>query len=308
MQNKDNVLELVKSGEITPQEAVDKLGSHGDFLSDIEPDLARTTLDVGLKAFIEHEYILSNRGNMVVLAARAGNGKTALACQLGLHASTSKKVLFFSLEMSKKALTERLISVHSNIEIKQLRNPDFAGKVKKARQELKKYKFKIIDTPRLSLNGLLGAVYDENRIEQVGLVIIDYIGLLSRDKTDKRHLDVAEIASKIKTEVADKLGIPVLVLAQMNQGIDGRFATAKLKGKEATVRPLLADIGESKGIADAADVVMFLYRPCINDPFVPREVFQVYVLKNRNGATVDFSLHFSEKLTKFYDKGEYDFV
>lgn len=293
--------------ENTPEELLKASQEHGSYLQDIELDLGRKPLLCGFPTIEGHEYILSNRGNLVILAARAGEGKSALAAQLALNTSQHTKVLFFSLEMSKKAIAERLMSVVSQVPIKKLKNPSYANQVRQAYERLKSHKLKIIDTANLSINTLMSMVYDENRISPVGLVVIDYIQLLSADTSEKRHLDLSKISSTIKTKLADKLSIPVLVLAQMNQGIDSRLAEAarlKAMGKTLEIRPQRSDIGESKGIVDAADVVMFLRRPCISDPDEPRSLFKVAVCKNRNGTTKDFDLEFSEELTYFVDKGD----
>ncbi len=292
--------------ENTPEELLKASQEHGSYLQDIELDLGRKPLLCGFPTIEGYEYILSNRGNLVILAARAGEGKSALAAQLALNTSKHTKVLFFSLEMSKKAIAERLMSVVSQVPIKKLKNPIYAGQVKQAYDSLRTHKLKIIDTANLSINTLLSMVYDENRISPVGLVVIDYIQLLSADTSEKRHLDLSKISSVIKTKLADKLGIPVLVLAQMNQNIDSRLAEAarlKAMGKTLEIRPQRSDIGESKGIVDAADVVMFIRRPCLSDPDEPRSLFKVAVCKNRNGTTKDFDLEFSEELTYFVDRG-----
>jgi replicative DNA helicase len=305
-----DIIDKLKAKEITPQEAILKNGTHGAFLSAITIDMDRQPLKCGFPTIEEYQYILGNRGNMVVIAGRAGNNKTAFSSQIALSASKFGKVLFFSLEMSKEALAERLISVMSGIPIKRLGLPMHQERLSRCREELSAYQLKIIDTPNLSINTLLSMVYDENRQEKVTLVVIDYIGLLSSNKSDNRHLDVGSIASDIKVKLADKLQIPVIVLAQMNQGIDGRLAMAELakaKGNEIEIRPQLSDMGESKKIADSADVVMFVRRPCLYDPAEPRDKFLVYVCKNRSGTTQDFRLTFKEDQTKFVDtKGELD--
>lgn len=280
---------------------------HGSYLGNIRLDLDRKPLSCGFPTIEAHEYLLANRGNMVIVAGRTGSAKTAFSSQIALNVSLQgKKVLFFSLEMSKEAIAERMLSVISQVPIKKMKNPIFNSRIENAYKSLEGCKLKIIDTPNLSVNQLLSMVYDENRKERVSLVVIDYIGLLSSNKSDKRHLDIASIASDIKVKLADKLQIPVLVLAQMNQGIDSRLASAaylKANGKDLDVRPMLSDMGESKGIADAADVVMFIRRPCLYDPEEPRELFKVYVCKNRSGITQDFNLEFSDELTYFIDKG-----
>lgn len=296
---KDEILELAKSKEISPKEALDKVLKHSSRLSEIPLNLSSKPLVCGFPTIERYEYLLSNEGNLVIMAARPGNGKTSLACQIGLNTSGHSRVLMFSLEMKKQALKKRLISVLSQVPIKKLTHPSFAGRVKKAEEDLSLYSFDIIDESGLSVHDIVTKVSDEHSREKISLVIIDYIGII-KVNNESRAASIAEVARRLKNDVADRFKIPVLVLAQMNRDFDSR---KNLASKDNEVRPTLADIAESSGIEHAADVVMFLHRPYLYDQASPPSLFKVYVGKNRNGEVKDFNLEFIDELTKFVDSG-----
>lgn len=295
----EEIIQKAKSGDLDLDAALVESQRAGTHVRDIQIDLDKQALKCGLWAIEKNQYILGNRGHMVVMAARPGGGKTALGAFIALEVAKKGKVLFYSLEMSKEAIGERLVSTISGHTTNSFRVN--ATRVKDAKENLDKRHLRIMDDPNLSTSNFIRSVLDENRIEKVDLVVLDYIQLLSQSQDDKRHLDLGVISYKIKRELADKLGIPVLILAQMNQKIDDRFAQAQIWGKSENVRPLLSDMGESSGIAKAADVVMFLHRPCLIDPKQPRSLYKVYIAKNRSGVTNDFELRFSESSTSFSD-------
>jgi replicative DNA helicase len=297
--SKQDILDQAKNKEISPKEALDKVLKHSSRLSEIPLNLSSKPLVCGFPTIERYEYLLSGEGNLVIMAARPGNGKTSFACQLGLNVSGHSRVLMFSLEMKKETLKKRLLSVLSRVPIKKLGHPAFASRVKRAEDDLDLYRFDIIDKSGLNIHDIITRVHDENSREKVSMVIIDYIGMIQVSK-DSRAQSIAEVARRLKDDLADKFKIPVIVLAQMNRDFDSRKVAAS---KDNEVRPTLADIGESSGIEHAADVVMFLHRPCLYDQASPPSLFKVYVAKNRNGEVKDFSLEFIDELTKFVDSG-----
>lgn len=300
MKEKNQLVSLVEKGQLTPTEAVVRFNKHSTRLNDINIDFISRPLKCGLPTIEKYEYILANEGNLVVMAARPGNGKTALACQIGIEVAKHGRTLLFSLEMRKEALAKRLTSVLSGVAIKKLGLPVNSDRVSRAMRDLSTYRFDIVDTPGLTVDEILTKTYDEYRNEPIDLVIVDYIGIV-KVNNELRATGMGEVAKRLKRDLADRLKIPVLVLAQMNRSFDARQASA---GEDEEVRPNLADIGESSGIEHAADVVMFLHRPCLVDNTKPANLFKVYVSKNRNGEVKDFNLDFSDELTKFIDYGK----
>jgi len=295
-------------------DTLDKHLTHSKSLGDIEINLNVRPLKCGFPTIENSEYIVEGEGNLVIMAAKPGHGKTALSSQIGLNVAEHGRVLYFSLEMSARSLRKRLLAVTSGVPIKKLHESVFASKIETAKNKQSKLKFDIIDDKDLSVTDIISKTYDENSRSKLSLVIIDYIGIINYEGS-KKHEGVGIAAKRLKDEVADKLKIPVLVLAQMKSGFDDKYARAKMEYEKAKqyptganskildIRPTLEDIGESSGIGRAADVVMFLQRPYLLDPDQPESLFKVYVAKNRNGEVKDFELEFSSTLTKFIDLG-----
>ena len=299
----------------SPKEALDLHLKHSTRLSDVAVNLDVKPLPCGFPTLEQNEYLLSGEGHLVTMSARPGNCKTAFSCQIALNASVHNKVLYFSLEMKRDALRKRLLAVSAGIPIRKLGEPVFRQKLEQAMQDQSKYNLHIVDDSGLSVDDIISKVYDENSREKLCLVVIDYIGILKYSGS-KRHEDVATAITRLKKEVADKLKISVIVLAQMKRGFEDRYARAKMefekakqyKNSEANerildVRPGMEDLGESSGLEHASDVVMFLQRPCLIDPDQPETAFKVFVAKNRKGEATDFELEFSSALTKFIDHG-----
>lgn len=298
----------------SPEDQLKALERTSTRLGDIEADLTSYALDVGFKSIEKHQYILSNASNLVVMAARPGNGKTALSTQIAMHVAKKHRVLMFSLEMSKEALYKRMISVHSGVPIKMLNAAVHRDRVEAAKSELKEYKLDIIDIAELDINQIIAKAFDENRYERLELIVIDYAGLIKVNPSENRAQSIGQAAKLLKKRLSDHLQIPVLLLAQMNRSFDdqcSQFMQAALKSRmyanapetpPMTLRPTMADIADSADIERAADVVMFLQRPHAYDPDQPESLFKVFVTKNRNGGLEDFELEFNGPLTKFNDK------
>lgn len=289
----------VLNKEISVEEALEQAHTHSTRLADINVNLNQKPLLCEFPTIEDNQYILAGESNMIIMAGRPGNAKTAFACQIGLNVAKHSRVLYFSLEMKKEALARRLLAVESQVAIKHLGHLLHKDRVHRTIDKLKQYKFDLVDDDSLTIKDILTKVYDENHREKVSLVIIDYIGIIKVDNT-MRAISVGEIAKTIKKHIADKLQIPVIVLAQMNRSFDSRYVWAEDK---SDIRPTLADIGESSGIEHAADVVFFLHRPYLLDPTRSPSDFKVYVCKNRNGDVRDFELQFSSELTRFFDNG-----
>lgn len=297
-------------------ELLDKHLTHSTTLGDVAANLDVRALKCGFPTIEHYEYLVEGQGNLVVMAGRPGSGKSAFSCQIALNVSEHGKVLFFSLEMKKEVLKKRLLAVTSGVPIKKLGEAVFRERLNKALEQQSKLKFNIIDDSGLSVSDIISKIYDEDNRDKLALVVIDYVGII-KYKGVRRNEEIAEATAKLKKEVADKLKIPVVVLAQMKRGIEDRYARAKMeyekakqyKNSEANeklleVRPSLEDLGESSGLEHAADVVMFLQRPYLMDPDQPESLFKVFVAKNRNGEVRDFDLEFSSTLTKFLDRGD----
>ncbi|MBL9039363.1 MAG: replicative DNA helicase, partial [Archangium sp.] len=196
-------------------------------------------------------------GELIVLAARPGIGKTSLAMNIGLNvaAKEERAVAVFSLEMPSLQLVTRLLSTHARVDMKKLRggrlSPADEERIQQAAAELFSLKFFIDDSGGLSSFDLRAKA---RRLKQkepsLGLIIIDYLQLMhQKGKVESRQLEVSEISRALK-QLAKELDVPIIALSQLNRKVEER------KGG----KPMLSDLRESGAIEQDADVVMFIHR------------------------------------------------
>lgn len=306
------ILKAVSSGELTPKEGLAKALKTSTRLGDVVPKFTSESLLCDFPSIEKYQYLLKNESNLVVVAAMPGNGKTAFACQIALNVAKYGHTLFISLEMPKQQLHKRFLSVISQIPIKNLGFNVHASALIKATQELSKYNLDIIDEEDLTVNEIIKRILDEHRVQPLDLVVIDYLGLVKVDNVNK-FIGMDQAVSSLKKRVCDALSIPVILLSQMNTSFDERLSEYMLSFEKSKlysnaqdrvmseIRPKLSDLAETSGLGRHASVVMFLHRPVLLDKTQPRDLFKVYVNKNRNGVVKDFDLRFSDSLTKFFD-------
>ena len=236
-------------------------------------------------------------GDLVILAARPSQGKTAMAMAIAQHVAEAApgSVLFVSLEMSRGQLGERLLSSWANLGGDKLKRPwtmtdAERGRLGDAAAELRTLRLKIDDTPARTLSQI-GA--NARRVKSRGglsLVVVDYLGLIDgqRQKGENRQEEVARISRRLKS-LARELAVPVLCLHQLNRQSETREDR----------RPRLADLRESGQIEQDADSVILIHRPEFYNPNDQPGIAEVYVAKNRNGPTGQVRLAFVGHCTRF---------
>ena len=222
---------------------------------------------------------------LAIVGARPSMGKTALALGILTHvgAVVKRPALFFSMEMSKQELTERILASTARIDSSKLRTGDLSeadwSRAQDAFTYLQSAKIFIDDNPVLTVMDVRARA---RRIKQqngdLGVIIIDYLQLMtSRGKTENRQVEVAEMSRALKI-LARELSCPVIALSQLSRALETR----------GDKRPLMSDLRESGSLEQDADVVMFLYRGERYAEEVPnneRSEAEIIVAKNRNGAT-----------------------
>lgn len=229
--------------------------------------------------------------NLVILAARPGMGKTALALNIAQHASVSQKVPvgFFSLEMSKEELVDRLLVAQADIDSWRLKtgklSSDDFQKLSEAMGVLAEAPLFIDDTPGLSISETRTKARRLKAEHDVGLIVVDYLQLMHGRTKDNRVQEVAEISQGLKN-IARELRVPVLALSQLSRAVEHRGGN----------QPQLADLRESGSIEQDADVVMFLFRDDDED----LENMRLNVAKHRNGPLRMISLRFRGDRVRFY--------
>ncbi|PKL31607.1 replicative DNA helicase [Candidatus Saccharibacteria bacterium HGW-Saccharibacteria-1] len=237
------------------------------------------------------------RSDLIILAARPAMGKTTLVTNLAYNVATVAKqsVLFFSLEMSKEQLVDRMLADASgvdawNIRTGNLSDDDF-GKLSEAMGELAEAPIYIDDTPGVSVLEMRTKARRANHEQTLGLIIIDYLQLMqgSGASQGNRVQEVSEISRGLKL-IARELNVPVIALSQLSRSVESRSPQI----------PQLADLRESGSIEQDADIVMFIYREAYYNPETEREnITDLIIAKHRNGPTGKVELYFHPERLRF---------
>ncbi|MGV3625797.1 MAG: replicative DNA helicase [Archangium sp.] len=243
-------------------------------------------------------------GELIVLAARPGIGKTSLAMNFALHVASKENlpVAVFSLEMPSVQLLTRLLAQHAKVDMKKLRGgrltPADEERISESANELFKCKFYVDDSGGLSSFDLRAKCRRLHQREgKIGLIVIDYLQLMhQKGKVESRQLEVAEISRALK-QLAKELDVPIIALSQLNRKVEER------KGG----KPMLSDLRESGAIEQDADVIMFIHREDTGEEgaeapqadrgsVIPVELI---VAKQRNGPVGSVDLVFLGEFTRF---------
>ncbi|MEI6228992.1 MAG: replicative DNA helicase [Candidatus Saccharibacteria bacterium] len=238
------------------------------------------------------------RSDLIILAARPAMGKTTLVTNLAYNVATVAKqpVLFFSLEMSKEQLVDRMLADASgvdawNIRTGNLSDEDFS-KLSEAMGELAEAPIFIDDTPGLSVLEMRTKARRAMHENPLGLVIVDYLQLMQSNNSSNngnRVQEVSEISRGLKL-IARELNVPVIALSQLSRSVESRSPQI----------PQLADLRESGSIEQDADIVMFIYREAYYNPETEREnITDLIIAKHRNGPTGKVELYFHPERLRF---------
>ena len=266
------------------------------------------------------KYLLGLRpGQMMVVGARPGVGKTAFALNLALNAASSgvdeskgASVAFFSLEMSKQEIAQRLLaSEATSITLQNIRSgkipneawPDLIT----ATERLSRLDIQIDDTPGTTVTEIRTKARRMLRGKENGIIIVDYLQLLSAPsngrRNDSRANEVSEMSRGIKI-MAKELGVPVVALSQLNRDVESRSG-GRGEGSKSK-RPQLSDLRESGSIEQDADIVVLLDRSTTEEEAARPDrpdmgITDFIIAKNRSGGLGVVSLAFRPDRTKFMD-------
>lgn len=232
------------------------------------------------------------RSDLFIIAARPSMGKTAFVLNLAHKIATQAKepVLIFSLEMSKEQLVDRLLAMESGVDAWALRtgtltDSDFE-QLGEAMGTLSEAKVYIDDTPGITVSDLRTKARREAHNQKLGLVIVDYLQLMSGGSRyageGNRVQEISEISRGLKG-IARELNVPLIALSQLSRSVENRNPQI----------PQLADLRESGSIEQDADIVAFLYREDYYNPESERKnIMDVFIKKHRNGPTGGIELYF----------------
>ncbi len=239
---------------------------------------------------------------LIIIAARPGMGKTALALNIVNHVALKEKrpVLFFSLEMPATQLGMRMLCIDSMIDSQLVRTgyikSEQMHKLIETSGKLSRASIFIDDSPSSTVLQMRAKARRlAQKHKNLGIIIVDYLQLVTgtNPRVD-RHLQIAEISRFLK-QLARDLEVPVIALSQLSRQVEHR----------TDQRPTLADLRESGAIEQDADVVMFIYREeKVKKETERRGVADVIIAKQRNGPVGDIPLKFWEKYTRFDDLEE----
>lgn len=240
-----------------------------------------------------------HRSDFIVVGARPAMGKTSFALNVARNiAMKGRKVLFFSLEMSKEQLAQRIISTEARIVSNKLRTGDITDsdweKLGLALQNLINCELYFDDTANINVPEMKARAL---RMKDIDCIVIDYLQLMSGTKrTDNRVNEVSEITRSLKMMAKD-LNIPVVTCSQLSRGV------AKNTGDH---RPQMTDLRESGTIEQDADIVLMLHREDYykNDPDAETDpesvnIAEVIVGKNRHGSTETVKVAWNPEFTMF---------
>lgn len=237
------------------------------------------------------------KSDLIILAARPAMGKTTLVTNLAYNVATVAKqpVLFFSLEMSKEQLVDRMLADASgvdawNIRTGNLSDDDFT-KLSEAMGEMAEAPIYIDDTPGLSVLEMRTKARRAAHEQPLGLIIVDYLQLMqaSGRSDGNRVQEVSEISRGLKL-IAREMNVPVIALSQLSRSVESRSPQI----------PQLADLRESGSIEQDADIVMFIYREAYYNPETEREnITDLIIAKHRNGPTGSIELYFHPERLRF---------
>lgn len=246
--------------------------------------------------------------DLIILAARPSVGKTAFALNLAKNAATSlikqTPIGFFSLEMSTQQLLQRIVSNDSGIWMERLANGKVndIGLLFKAGDRIQKMKIFVDDTAGLNLFELRSKARRMVNKHKVGLIIIDYLQLMSGDGkiNGNREQEISSISRGLK-KLAKELHVPVIALSQLSREVEKR-------GKGQKV-PQLSDLRESGAIEQDADLVMFLYRPPedeVKEDWALANKAMAKIAKHRNGNLESFAFEVDNNVQRWTEIGVLD--
>ncbi len=248
--------------------------------------------------------------DLIILAARPSVGKTAFALNLArsaaMHPTKPVPIAFFSLEMSNAQLVTRLLSAESELRLDkisrgQLEDYEVKQLYKKGVDPLMKAKIFIDDTAALNIFELRAKCRRLKNKENIGLIIIDYLQLMSgtSDRNSNREQEISKISRDLKG-LAKELQVPIIALSQLSREVEKR--------KEGSKIPQLSDLRESGAIEQDADMVMFLYRPDYYENMLNNEHGEsqkgetfIKIAKHRNGSLETVKLKAMLSIQKFVE-------
>tara|TARA_B100001996_G_scaffold288558_1_gene228821 strand:+ start:288 stop:1694 length:1407 start_codon:yes stop_codon:yes gene_type:complete len=283
------------------------------FLEDMDSEQEGELYESVRTGFMDLDQLLGGfkRGDLIILAARTGVGKSSLLLNFSRNAGVGSgaTVAIFSLEMSGDQLANRLLSAEANVNSTRLRfgahSETEEARIMHSMGILGEASIFIDDSPMLNVPEIRAKLKRLQGDHGLDLVIIDYLQLLHGTKrTESRTSEISEITRSLK-ELARELNVPIIAAAQLSRAVEQRTPHI----------PMLSDLRESGSIEQDADVVLFIYREDVYTKFkdwqdkniekpdnqYPSNLAQIILAKHRNGPTGNATVRFNEETATFHD-------
>lgn len=251
--------------------------------------------------FIDLDNMLTglHGSELILVAARPAMGKTAFVLNIAHHVAVKKNVAtaIFSLEMSKEQLVTRMIAMDSLVDSQKVQTGNLTeddwDQVLASSETIAAAPLYIEDSSAITISELRSKCRKLKSKNQLGLIIIDYLQLMSTTKkVESRQQFISDMSRSLKM-LARELDVPVIALSQLNRAVDSR----------PDHKPVLADLRESGAIEQDADVVMFIYRDDYYNPDTDKKgIAEIIIAKQRKGSTGSVDLVWLQEYTKFANK------
>jgi len=238
--------------------------------------------------------------DLIIVAARPSMGKSSLVLNIAQHVAIKghKSVAFFSLEMSKEQLAQRMLCSEALIDASRLRIGQLSEeewpKLVSAADRLSNAKIFLDDTPGITALEMRAKARRWQNENGLDLIIVDYLQLMqgtSKRSSDNRQQEMSDISRSLKA-LARELNVPVIALSQLSRGVEAR----------TNKRPMLSDLRESGALEQDADIVAFIYREDYYDKETEnKNIVEFIIAKHRNGPVDTVKLFFQKEITRFYN-------
>lgn len=266
-----------------------------DEMEEIEESGLVPGLQTGLKT-LDHILGGLEKSQLYLLAGRPGMGKSSLALQIAYNVTKrGLPVLYFSLEMSKKAMSRRLVSSVCRIPYDDLKRPGIGDKwpiILDAGNQIANYPLIIDDTPALTVSNMRSIAQKTMMTQPIELIIVDHLGLAKpeRPMKDSYH-EISQISHSLMA-MTKQLNLPVVALSQLSRNVENR----------ADKRPMIADLRDSGKLEEDADGILFLFRDQVYNPDTDYpHLGEINVAKNRGGKLGIATIYADMTTNRFVD-------
>jgi len=288
----DAVAALERSGGDEPTDINILLKNAVDAIDDRFRGVAPKAISTGFKDL--DKMLLVDKTDLIILAARPSMGKTNLAINIASNIAKEKPVLFFSVESANNQITDRMIAAAGGLHLEKIKTgklgEDDWPRLELGVRSLKDTSLKMHDASTLNISRLQAIARKENRRNQLGLVVVDYLQLLCA-KAENKRLEIGVISRGLKA-LAKQLGCPVIALSQLSRSVEQR----------TNKRPINSDLRESGDIEQDADAILFIYRDEYYDEDSPdKGTAEIIVGKQRDGQRGTVRLATQLQYSRFAD-------